>query len=184
MLTPQVIVPTLLVPLIGWRVYRRVRANIGQQPIQPARKVTRLIILSAITALFLWVASHSAPSLEAAAGGLLAGAVLGIVGVRLTRFHSDEKGMYYTPNTYIGAGVTLLLVGRLVYRMVSLYSTPQFAAAPPPGTDPFAQMTQNPLTFALIMLTIGYYLVYTAGVLYKSRGITGTSKNDSNAPPV
>ena len=183
MLTPQVIVPTLLVPLIGWRVYRRIRSNIGQQPIQPTRKVTRLIIFSLITVLFLWVASHSAPSLEAAAGGLLAGVALGIVGVRLTRFHADEKGMYYTPNTYIGAAVTLLLVGRLVYRMVSIYSTPQFTA-PPPGTDPFAQMTQSPLTLALIMLTIGYYLAYTAGVLYKSRGITGTSKNESNVPPV
>jgi len=176
LLTPQVIVPTLLVPLIGWRVYRRMRSSIGQQPFQPTRKVTRLIIFSVITALFLWVATHSAPAMEAAGGGLLAGVVLGIVGVRLTRFHSDEKGLYYTPNTYIGAGVTLLLVGRLVYRLV--------AAAPPPGTDPFAQMTQNPLTFALVMLTIGYYLAYTAGVLYKARGITGTSRNESNAPPV
>jgi hypothetical protein len=184
LLTPQVIVPTLLVPLIGWRVYRRMRSSIGQQPFQPARKVTRLVIFSVITALFLWVATHSAPAMEAAGGGLLAGVVLGIVGVRLTRFHSDEKGLYYTPNTYIGAGVTLLLVGRLVYRMVSVYSTPQFAAAPLPGTDPFAQMTQNPLTFALVMLTIGYYLAYTAGVLYKSRGITGTSRNESNTPPV
>ena len=63
--------------------------------------------------------------------------------------------------------MTLLLVGRLVYRMVTIYSTPQLA--PPPGTDPFAAMTQSPLTLAMVMLTIGYYLMYTAGVLYKSK---------------
>jgi hypothetical protein len=182
LLTPQVIIPTLLVPLIGYRVYRRLRANFGRQPIQPTRKVVRLIILSFVTALFLWVAMHSAPALEAAAGGLLAGVLLAVVGVRLSRFESDATGSYYTPNSYIGAAVTLLLVGRIVYRMFSMYATPQLA--PVPGTDPFAAMTQNPLTFAMVMLTIGYYLMFTAGVLYKSRGITGTSKKESNAPPV
>src|SRR5262245_53852817 len=73
LLSPQVIVPTLLVPLIGYRLYRRFRANFGQQPIQPTRKVVRLVILSIVTALLLSVAMRSAPALEAAAGGLLAG---------------------------------------------------------------------------------------------------------------
>ena len=182
MLTPQVIIPTLLVPLIGYRLYRRFRANFGRQPIQPTRKVVRLIILSFVAALFLWVATHSAPALEAAAGGLIAGVLLAVLGVRLSRFESDATGSYYTPNSYIGAAVTLLLVGRIVYRMFSMYSTPQ--GMPPPGTDPFATMTQSPLTLAMIMLTIGYYLMFTAGVLYKSRGITGTSKKESNVPPV
>ncbi len=182
MLTPQVIIPTLMVPLIGYMMYRRFRANFGQQPIQPSRKMTRLVILTLVAALFLRVAAHSTPALEAAAGGLIAGVLLGVLGVRLTRFHSDEKGMYYTPNTYIGGAVTLLLVGRLVYRMVSLYSTPQLA--PQPGADPFAQLTQSPLTLGMVLLTIGYYLMYTGGVLYKSRGITGTSRKESNAPPV
>ena len=182
MLTPQVIIPTLLVPLIGYRVYRRLRANFGRQPIQPTRKVVRLIILSLVAAMFLWVAMHSAPALEAAAVGLIAGVVLALIGVHLSRFESDATGSYYTPNSYIGAAVTLLLVGRIVYRMFSMYSTPQ--GMPPPGTDPFATMTQSPLTLAMIMLTVGYYLMFTAGVLYKSRGITGTSKKESNVPPV
>ena len=184
MLTPQVIIPTLLVPLIGYRLYRRFRANFGRQPIQPTRKVVRLIIWSLVAGLFLMVAMHSAPALEAAAGGLIAGLLLAVLGLRLTRFESDEKGSYYTPNSYIGAAVTLLLVMRLVYRMVSIYSTPQLA--PAPGSDPFATMTQSPLTLAMVLLTVGYYLMYTAGILYlyKSRGITGTSKKESNVPPV
>ena len=181
MLTPQVIVPTLLVPLIGYRLYLRFRSNFGRQPIHPSRKTVRIVILALIIALIFWVASHSATALEAACAGLGAGAVLALVGVYLSRFDSDEKGRYYTPSAYIGLAVTLLLVARVVYRMVSLYSTPQMA--PAPGTDPFAAMTQSPLTLALIMLTLGYYLMFTAGILFRSRGITVTSKSESNTPP-
>jgi hypothetical protein len=136
--------------------------------------VVRLIILALVVAVFMMAAMHSPPALQAAAGGLAAGVLLGVLGVRLTRFESDAQGRYYTPNSYIGGAVTLLLVTRLAYRMFSVYSMPQLA--PPPGTDPFAAMTQSPLTLIFVMLTVGYYLTYTAGVLYKSRGITGTSK--------
>lgn len=185
MLTPQVIVPTLLVPLIGWSVYRRMRSHFGRQTVQHSRIVTRLLIFAFIVVMFGSTALSSAPALEAAAGGLLAGAALGMLGLHLTRFEADEKGIYYTPNSYIGAAVTLLFVGRLVYRMVLMYSNPQLAG-PPPGGDPFAAMTRNPLTLATLMLTMGYYLMYSAGILYKSRGVatTGTSKQESNVPPV
>jgi hypothetical protein len=184
LLTPQVIVPTLLVPLIGYSFYRRFRSHFGRQTVQHSRLVTRLLILAFVVVMFGSTALHSAPALEAVAGGLLAGMALGMLGVHLTRFESDEKGIYYTPNSYIGAAVTLLLVGRLVYRMVLMYSTPQLA--PPSGGDPFAAMTRSPLTLATLMLTMGYYLMYSAGILYKSRGVatTGTSKQESNAPPV
>lgn len=174
MLTPQVIVPTLLVPLIGYRLYRRFRANFGRQTVQQTRMVVRLAILALVGGLFLTVASHSTPALEAAGGGLLAGVLLGVLGTRLTRFEADAQGRYYTPNAYIGGLVMLLLITRLVYRMFSVYSTPQLA--PQPGADPFATLTQSPLTLTFVMLTVGYYLMYTAGVLYKSGGITGTSK--------
>jgi hypothetical protein len=175
------IVGTLIVPLIGYRMYLRFRSNFGRQPIQPTRKKVRLVILSLIAVLLFWVASHSAPALEAATGGLIAGVLLAVLGVRLSRFESDATGNYYTPNSYIGAAVTFLLIGRLIYRMLALYSTPQLA--PPPGTDPFAAMTRSPLTLAMVMLMVGYYVMFTAGVLYKSRGITGTSKKESDAPP-
>lgn len=167
MLVPQLIVPTLLVPLIGYRLYRRFRSNIGRQTLQPTRMVVRMCILAAVVVLFGVIALRSVPALEAVGGGLLAGVLLGVIGVRLTRFEADANGRYYTPNSYIGAGVTLLLVGRLVYRMTLMYSAPQFA--PPPGADPFATLVQSPLTLAMAMLTVGYYLSYTAGVLYKSK---------------
>jgi hypothetical protein len=167
LLTPQVVVPTLLVPLIGYRLYRRFRANFGRQTVQHTRMVVRIVILALVVGLFSMAALRSVPALEAVAGGLAAGVLVGVLGLRLTLFEADASGRYYTPNSYIGAAVTLLLVGRLVYRVVTMYSMPQqFAVGA--GPDPFATMSQSPLTLAMVMLTVGYYLTFTAGVLYKS----------------
>lgn len=167
MITPQAIVPVLLVPLIGYRLYRRFRANIGRQTVQPNRIVVRLVVLSLVVALLIMLALHSATLLEGAVGGLIAGAAAAMLGLRHTRFSSDANGSYYTPNTYIGMAVTLLLVARIVYRMIQMFLTPQLAGPPP--ADPYASMAQNPLTLALLMLTLGYYLAYSAGILIKTR---------------
>ena len=171
MLTPQVIVPAVLVPLIGYRLYRRFRSNFGPQPIQPQRKMVRIALLSVVVAIFASLAlrspTHSAALLEAVAGGLIAGAAIAMLGLQLTQFSSNEKGSYYTPNSYIGVAVTLVLVGRITYRMIVVFTAPQMAAQAPP--NPYDSLAQSPLTLALLMLTLGYYLTYTAGILIKSR---------------
>jgi hypothetical protein len=164
-LTPQVIVPVVLVPLIGFRLYRRFRANFGRQTVQTPRVVTRLVFLALVIGAVAFASMRSATVLEALAGGLVAGAALGLLGLRHTKFESDDKGSYYTPNSYIGGAVTLLFIGRIIYRMTVIYTTPQVVA----GGDPFTALNQSPLTVAMLMLTLGYYAMYSAGVLLKSR---------------
>jgi hypothetical protein len=170
LLTPQVIVPAVLVPLIGYRLYRRFRSNFGPQPIQPQRKMVRIALLSVVVAMFVTFALRSptnpAALLEALAGGLIAGAAVAVLGLRYTQFSTNEKGSFYTPNSYIGAAVTLLLVGRITYRMILLFTSPQVTAQP---ANPYASLAQSPLTLTLLMLTLGYYLTYTAGILIRSR---------------
>ncbi len=174
MITPQVIVPAVLVPLIGYRMYVRFRSHFGRQPVQPTRIMVRLALLAAVVAMFAWFIPHSPTLLEALAGGLIAGGAIALLGLQLTQFSSDEKGSYYIPNSYIGAAVTLLLVGRIVYRMTIMFTMPDMAAQAPSG-NPYASMSQSPLTLSLLMLTLGYYLTYSAGVLIRSRRHAATS---------
>jgi hypothetical protein len=49
--------------------------------------------------------------------------------------------------------------------------TAQHAAAS--GGNPYAGFQQSPLTLAILMLTIGYYLTYYAGILLKVRASRG-----------
>ena len=39
-----------------------------------------------------------------------------------TKFEVTPQGMFYTPNAHIGIALSLLFVGRVIYRMVVLYS--------------------------------------------------------------
>lgn len=167
-MTPQVLVPALLVPLIGWRMYLRVRSHIGPQPVQPRRMIVRMVILSAVATAFLILSFSHIALLGAAVGGLALGGVIALVGVRLTRFQSGPNGTLYTPNAYIGVSITALLIGRIVYRFLVVMPAAQ-AAAQAPGANPFAAYQSSPLTTAMLMLTIGYYLTYFTGVLLKAR---------------
>jgi hypothetical protein len=144
----------------------------------------RLGLLSLVLAIFVSTIIHFPTLLEAAAGGLIAGALIAALGLRLTQFSSDEKGRYYTPNSYIGAAVTLLLVGRITYWMIMIFMMPGAAATAaqaPAGGNPFASLGQSPLTLAMLMLTLGYYLTYFAGVLIKSRALARPVAD--NSPP-
>jgi hypothetical protein len=167
----------LFFALIAWRVYRRIRRNIGRQRLHPVRAMFSILILSAVTALFALTSIGHPKVLLALAGGAAAGIGLGFVGLRLTRFESTAEGHFYTPNTPIGVSLSLLLTGRVLYRfwvnrdvMASSFD-PNAAVghAPPP--------LQSPLTFLIFGLTAGYYIVYQIGLYLHSR-----DKNRPAAP--
>jgi hypothetical protein len=155
------LIPILLIGLIAWRFYRRVRRNIGRQRLHPRRAVTSIIILSVVSILIVGTSLRNANLLLGFGGGLLVGIALGFVGLRLTRFETTEQGHFYTPNTHIGIAVSLLLVGRITYRFMILRDVSTASHHPPP--------MQSPLTLLIFGLVVGYYLVYQAGLLVHSR---------------
>lgn len=161
-LTTRQIVPALLIPLLAWRVYSRVRRNIGRQPFHPSRLKVSIGIFSAITVVFA-VAGLSHPLVVAAqAGGVLLSLPLAWYGLALTRFETTPQGRFYTPNTALGIAISTLFVGRLAYRLLVLHAMPDLASAQTPL--PF----QSPLTFFLFGLSAGYFIAYQTGVLVRS----------------
>jgi hypothetical protein len=155
--------PALILPLVVWRVYRRVRRNIGPQPLRPRRLGTAVVLFSLATVLLGVALWRHVQVVEGLAGGLLAGVVLAWFGLKLTRFSTTENGHFYTPNTYIGISLSLLLVARLAYRFM------QVAAMSRSGGQPAAGMTWSPLTMAVFGLMAGYYVAYYAGLLVRGR---------------
>ncbi|HLP77259.1 MAG TPA: hypothetical protein VK327_10105, partial [Candidatus Paceibacterota bacterium] len=159
--------PALVSSLVAWRVYRRVRRNIGRQPFQPRRLIARASIFAVITiGLIAFTAASELRVLLGLLGGLVPGIVLAWFGLRLTRFESTPEGRFYTPNTYIGVGLSLLMVGRVLYRLMLLHVTPN--ASDLFNRQPAAAM-KSPLTFFIFGLLAGYYMVYLAGVLMRCR---------------
>jgi cytochrome b561 len=103
-----------------------------------------------------------------AAGGV-SGLLLGWYGLKHTRFEVTPQGRFYTPHPYIGLSVSALLIGRMLYRLFSVYAAAQTLPQPGVGTSPFAGMNRSPLTMALFGVLIGYYITYYLGILQKSR---------------
>ncbi|MGH8184893.1 MAG: DUF1453 domain-containing protein, partial [Rhodanobacteraceae bacterium] len=120
-MSPNVIVPIVIAPLIVWRLYMRMRRNFGRQPIRPKRMWTRVAILSVVIVLFALEGLRGPMLAEGLVAGLLGGVVLGIVALRFTRFEIDGTNDCYVPNPWIGLGLTALLLGRLLYRFMALY---------------------------------------------------------------
>jgi hypothetical protein len=177
-MTPQALIPALLVPLIGYRVYRRLRTSFGRQPVQTKRMVARIVIFSVIAILFIALAFTQPMSLGAAVLGLAIGGIVAVIGLRLTKFELSPQGNFYTPHAYIGGAVSALLVARLVYRFFIVFPTMQTAAQHAAANgNPYAGFQSSPLTIAILMLTAGYYITYNAGILLKVR------TSSSSTPP-
>jgi hypothetical protein len=129
------------------------RRNIGRQKLRPRRIIITLSVYSIISVLILIASQQHANLLPGYGGGLLLGGLLGFIGLRLTRFETTEEAHFYTPNTHIGVGLTLLLAGRMIYRFFPLNTA---GGTPPP--------IFGPLTCFIIGLTFGYYVVYYIGL--------------------
>jgi hypothetical protein len=155
--------PAIVVPFVLWRVYSRMRRNVGRQLLRPKRMLAAVVIFGLVSLVFGFVALGQPLLLAALAGGLLAGALFSLVGLRLTRFEQTADGHFYTPNAYIGVSLTLLLFGRMIYRLGVLFSTPMDTLASN------QQAFQSPLTLVIFGVTAGYYIAYYSGVLWRLR---------------
>ena len=141
---------------VAWRVYRRMKRNIGRQPLQPRRTIFRLAMISLAILALLVVLRPFPHALAGFAGGVSVGAILGFIGVRLTKFETTEQGHFYTPDTRMGVGISLVLTGRIIYRFIV---PPDFTLIPGHHSPKF-----SPLTFFLAGITLGYFFVYLTGL--------------------
>ena len=167
-MAPNLLMPALLSPLMGFMVWRRVRRQFGRQPVRRGPMIARVAILMAVAGLISLAAVHEVRLLEGLAGGLLGGVALGLIGLHLTRFERGADGRdLYLPNPWIGATITAILVGRLAWRFLVLVPASGAAASMVAPNTP--QFGNSPLTLLVVGLMVGYYVSYYAGLLVHHR---------------
>jgi hypothetical protein len=165
---PKLLTPILVAALVVWAVVRRLRRTFGRQPVQPARIWVRIGILTLVGGLIgATSATRGTEMLEALIGGLACGAALAYLGLRHTRFEVTPEGRFYTPHTYIGLAVTLLFLGRLAYRFLYLSNGANGMFGPDPNAA--AAYQRSPMTVGIFAVLVGYYLLFYAGVLLRTR---------------
>ncbi len=167
--------PFLFAALVMFAIYRRFRRSFGRQPVRRGRMTLRMVLLAVAGCALMPMALWSGQILTAELVGAVLGVGLGLWGAKRARFLMYREQLHYVPHTYTGIAVSMLFLGRLVFRAVQEYS----AAQTPPlahvaGTysaDSLAALSVvgNPLTVGVLFVLIGYYLCFYGWVLGKSR---------------
>jgi hypothetical protein len=167
--------PLLIAMLAIFVIYRRFRRNFGQQPLRPARMQLRMALLLIVGCLLLPAAFSSMALVSALLAGVTGGVALALWGAARTRFRRIDNQLYYVPHTYTGVAVSLLFLGRLIYRFLQIFAATH--ASGTPGLNPVdrafapAGMVRSPLTVGLFFVLIGYYVCYYGVVLWQSKRV-------------
>ena len=127
------------------------------------------MILSA--GLFLWLAAITTfwvpKALIYSFTGLIAGCLLGLVGLALTRWETTPQALYYTPNRWLVLLITLAVTARLLYGVWRIWHAWRMA-----GPDPTWLASAGVAgSMAVGAVVLGYYLTYSAGVRWRVRRI-------------
>ena len=170
----------VVVMLLAFVLYRRGKRLIGYQRFNERRTLVRTLIMGALILFVLASYIHLPdPMLQygSAAAGFVLGALVALPALRYTQMGRDEKGVWYVPNLYLGIGLIALLIARFIYEYVVIF--PQIrhqvqTAVEQKGAVPMSIASQ-PILHAVLFLVLGYYLLYYAGILLRSRHMESES---------
>jgi hypothetical protein len=128
-----------------------------------------LISLGLSAALLVWVAALTTfwvpHAFSYSLAGLLAGSLLGLLGLALTRWEITPRGLHYTPNRWLVLLVTLAVLTRLLYGLWRIYHAWRAAGA----DHSWLASAGVGGSMAVGAVVVGYYLTYFAGVRLRLR---------------
>lgn len=161
-LVPLVVL--LAIVLMPVSLVQRYRLGTARRQARGWLATLNLVALSVSTLLFLLGAAVTTvwvrPALPHALLGLAAGGLLGLVGLRLSRWEPGADALHYTPNRWLVLALTLLVAGRIGYGFWRSY------LAWRSGLDDPTWVAAAGVAGSLAAggLVLGYYLVFWAGV--------------------
>lgn len=160
--------------LLAFVLWRRGRRMIGRQRFSERRTRMRSILFLIFTALLAWIyVRHGYPAVFylSLVVGFVVGAIIAAFALRFTRMGRDERGVWYTPNIYLGTGLIVLLVGRYVYEYFVILPRVQERMQTAAQGVQHTPVLYHPVLYGLLFVVLGYYVVYYGGLLYKVKRV-------------
>lgn len=150
----------VLLPITLWTRYRSGRARRRAQGWFIGGNAWLLALLLPIFLVTAWIATlWMDDALRDAGLGLLLGIAVGIVGVWLTRFERDAKGLIYTPNRCVVFALTTIVALRV---LAGLWMAWGHVSGGVPGA--FGEWLDAGAWMGIAGLFLGYGLAYTWGL--------------------
>ena len=147
----------------------RYRAGTARRMGRPWIATTNLVMMIVSAGLFLWAAAITGlwvpKALPYSLAGLLAGILLGFLGLTLTRWERTPRALHYTPNRWLVLLITLAVTSRLLYSVWRVWHSWRTTGS---GGSWLASAGIAG-SMAVGALVIGYYLAYSAGIRWRLR---------------
>ena len=161
------LVPMVVLALTPLLLIQRYRAGKARRQARPWVTTINVAVMAFSALCFLVSAAVTAIWIRfafiGATIGLLAGLMLGVFGLLITRWESDAGALHYTPNRWLVLIVTLIVSARVGYGLWRVLVVAQA------GTSGAALVTAFgvPESLAAGASVIGYYLAYHAGLWWR-----------------
>ncbi|WP_410209258.1 hypothetical protein [Aquirhabdus sp.] len=161
-----------LIPLLIWRIYSRIKRHLGPQKSILWRHILVVVLYPLVLISLSIHALQYTTSLIGLLSGITLGIALAVYSLRVTRFESVDQNFFYTPSAHIGIALSLILTGRLLYR---LYEVCGGGITP----EELEGLSESSATLLILGTFFGYYLSYTIGILrLRSRFLMPNHKNE------
>jgi hypothetical protein len=157
---------TLPLSIIG-----RYRAGTARRRARPWLAGVNIFSIGLSAVFFLVTAAISSFWIPGAfsfsAGGLAGGLVLGVIGLRLTRWEVNSQTLHYIPNRWLVLAITVGVCVRLAFGFWRVWQTWQAA---PAGHSWLAEsgIAGSMATGAVVL---GYYFAFWSGVWMRARQV-------------
>ena len=164
-----VLLPLLLIVLMPVILIQRYRMGSARRRARAWTTALNVAVMTFSAICFLIGAAVTTVWVDnaftGAAAGIALGAVLGIVGLALTRWEPTAVGLHYTPNRWLVLFVTFVVSARVAYGLWRSWIVAQSGVYGTPMVLAFG----IPESLAAGGLVIGYYVAYAVGVRRRIR---------------
>jgi hypothetical protein len=147
-----------LIPFLIWRIYQRLKTQMGRQRSILSRHYTGLFVFGAMLLVPASELADRPLQLATLAAGAIGGIALGSYGLRRTRFEATPEGYFFSVPQRMGVLAAMLLVARVLYLGVEIYMN-QGSSQPNP------RFTDSPLTMACLGITAAYFATFSFNLM-------------------
>ena len=113
------LLPLIFVIALPFSIVQRYRVGTARRLGRPWIAKLNVFFISLSTLIFLWSAALMnfwvPKAFVCALGGLAAGCLLGLVGLKLTRWEPTARALHYTPNRPLVLLITIAVAARILY---------------------------------------------------------------------
>ena len=161
--------PLLVVLLTPIALVQRYRSGTARRLARPWLATLNVVGMAVSACGFLagaavttaWVPN----AFTAAVLGLVVGALLGALGLRLTRWEATVRTLHYTPNRWLVLAISLVVAARVLYGLWRSWDVVQAGAAATSAVAAFGIAG----SLGAGATVLGYYLAYWLGVRQRIR---------------